>query len=153
MLQVKFHGRNMPVVWCNPELNVLLLKALLAETMSGQSHQIYWSCLPQNKAESPNPCMNSLLTQNASAPGLALLCWAAAGSHCRQSLGEHKTEAKRELLQCLAMDVPLLSLPTLHGTIQHCLPGPDSLFPDYLVVVVVGNEKKKMFVFPKQRGT
>lgn len=29
MLQVKFHGRNMIVVWPNPELNVLLVKALL----------------------------------------------------------------------------------------------------------------------------
>lgn len=68
-----------------------------------------------------------------------------------------KAEAKQELLQCLALhthlDFPLHSLPTPHGTIQQYLPGPDSLFPDYLVVVVVGNEKRKMFIFPKQRGT
>lgn len=41
MLQVEFHGRKMIVVWSNPELNVLLLKALLVETIPRQSHQIY----------------------------------------------------------------------------------------------------------------
>lgn len=59
--------------------------------------------------------------------------------------------------RCLAvhtqLGVPLRSLPILHGTTKLYLLGPDSLFPDYLVVVVVGNEKRKMFIFPKQRGT
>lgn len=41
MLQLKFCGGNMTVVRSNPELNVLLLKALLVETMPRQSHQIY----------------------------------------------------------------------------------------------------------------
>lgn len=39
------------------------------------------------------------------------------------------------------------------GAIKRYLLGPDSLFPDYLVVVVVGSKKRKMFIFPKQRGT
>jgi len=51
------------------------------------------------------------------------------------------------------LEVPLRSLPILRGTIKHYLLGPDSLFPDYLVVVVVGNEERTMFIFPKQHGT
>lgn len=43
--------------------------------------------------------------------------------------------------------------PILRGTTKHDLLGPDSLFPDYLAIVVVGNKKGKMFIFPKQRGT
>lgn len=37
--------------------------------------------------------------------------------------------------------------------IKRYLLGPDSLFLDYLVVVVVGSKKRKMFIFPKQHGT
>lgn len=43
--------------------------------------------------------------------------------------------------------------PVPRGTTRHHLLGPDSLLPDDLVIVVVGNEKGKMFIFPKQRGT
>lgn len=46
-----------------------------------------------------------------------------------------------------------LLTPILHSTTKHDLLCPDGLFPDYLVIVVVGNERRKMFIFPKQRGT
>lgn len=73
---------------------------------------------------------------------------AAAWSHCRQA--EHKGCAQTGAAAvpgCAhTADFPLPSLPH-PGTIQHYLPGPDTLFPDYLVVVVVGNEKEKCLFF------
>lgn len=46
-----------------------------------------------------------------------------------------------------------LLAPILHSTTKHDLLGPDGLFPDYLVIVVVGSERRKMFIFPKQHRT
>lgn len=157
MLQVKFHSRNMIVVWSNPEPNVLLGQG----TVSGNNA---WAKPPDLLIQPPpghgrvsQPLYEFLAHTKDFCSGLAPPCWAAAWSHCRHSQGEHEGWGQQELLQGLAVHTllgfPPHSLPPAHGTIQHDLPGPDSSFPDYLVVVAVGNEKRKMFISPKQRGT
>lgn len=94
--------------------------------------------------------MNSSLTQNTCAQHWLLRAGLQPGPTAGRGRESTKAEAKQELHTELGF--PLLSLPPAHGTIQH-LPGPDSSFPDYLVVVVVGNEKRKMFISPKQHET
>ncbi|KAM9527141.1 uncharacterized protein ACIB01_015232 [Guaruba guarouba] len=76
-----------------------------------------------------------------------------AKTEAKLRLNEAKEEVPQRLAVYTQLEVPLCLLPILRGTIKHYLLGPDSLFPDYLVVVVVGNEKRKMFIFPKQHRT
>lgn len=94
--------------------------------------------------------MNSVLTQNISAQDWLLRAGLQPGATADRGRESTTAEAKQELHTQLGF--PLLSLPPAHGTIQH-LPGPDSSFPDYLLLVVVGNEKRKMFISPKQHET
>lgn len=96
---------------------------------------------------------------NTSVAGLAPLCWAAAPCYCRAegtqrvrpNLGQKGGAAVPGLVHTAGGSPALAPVP--RGTTRHHLLGPDSLLPDDLVIVVVGNEKGKMFIFPKQRGT
>lgn len=96
--EISWQKQIMFVVWSHPELSVLLVKAMLVETMETQWKQCLGKATrfidptsPKKRQNFPTPLtMNSLLTQNNSATGLAPSCWAAAWCCCRQSLGERK---------------------------------------------------------------